>query len=74
MNYYHLLNQLKEHEGFRAHPYKDTVGKTGEKYERYAGTDQWPAYAILPTTPWNYALVLNERDTVKIVKILQKAL
>ena len=34
MNYYHLLNQLKEHEGFRAHPYKDTVGKWTIGYGR----------------------------------------
>jgi hypothetical protein len=33
--------------------------KIGEEWRRYGGTDAWPAYEILPTTPWNYGLVLN---------------
>jgi hypothetical protein len=28
--------------------------KIGEKWQRYAGTDDWPERAVLPTTPWNY--------------------
>lgn len=32
--------------------------KIGESWRRYGGTDAWPAYEILPTTPWNYGLVL----------------
>jgi hypothetical protein len=36
--------------------------KIGEKYVRSGGTDAWPAWEILPTTPWNYALVLQPRD------------
>ena len=34
--------------------------KIGEKYIREGGTDEWPAWEIHPTTPWNYGLVLNE--------------
>jgi len=33
--------------------------KIGEEWKRYGGTDEWPAYEILPTTHWNYALVLD---------------
>jgi hypothetical protein len=33
--------------------------KIGEEWKRYGGTDEWPAYEILPTTPWNYGLVLD---------------
>lgn len=33
--------------------------KIGEDWKRYGGTDEWPAYEILPTTPWNYGLVLD---------------
>jgi len=33
--------------------------KIGEEWKRYGGTDVWPAYEILPTTPWNYGLVLD---------------
>jgi hypothetical protein len=30
--------------------------KIGEEWNRYGGTDAWPAYEILPKTPWNYGL------------------
>ena len=29
----------------------------GEEYVRYAGSDQFPEYAVHATTPWNYGLV-----------------
>lgn len=30
--------------------------KIGEKMVRSGGSDSWPAFDILPTTPWNYGL------------------
>jgi DUF1680 family protein len=30
----------------------------GEAAERAGGTDEWPAHALRPTTPWNYGLEL----------------
>jgi len=33
--------------------------KIGEKYTRYAGTDEWPAHDVYPTTPWNYGLLID---------------
>jgi DUF1680 family protein len=30
----------------------------GERYVRDGGTDAWPAFAIEPSTPWNFGLVL----------------
>ncbi|MBM4025477.1 MAG: transcriptional initiation protein Tat [Planctomycetes bacterium] len=33
--------------------------KIGEKYTRYAGTDEWPAFEVYPTTAWNYGLVID---------------
>lgn len=33
--------------------------KIGEEWRRYGGTDEWPAYEILPTTPWNYGLAID---------------
>ncbi len=33
--------------------------KIGEEWKRYGGTDIWPAYEILPTTPWNFGLVVD---------------
>ena len=32
----------------------------GEKWDRYAGTAQWPEYAVYAETPWNYGLVVDE--------------
>jgi hypothetical protein len=31
--------------------------KIGEEWRRYGGTDPWPAYEVLPTTPWNFGLL-----------------
>jgi hypothetical protein len=42
--------------------------KIGERWERYPGPDEypatkeWPAWEVFPTTPWNYALVLDEEN------------
>jgi DUF1680 family protein len=36
--------------------------KIGEEYKRYGGTDAWPEYEVYPTTPWNYALVLDANN------------
>jgi hypothetical protein len=33
--------------------------KIGEEWRRYGGTDEWPSYEVLPTTPWNYGLLLD---------------
>src|SRR5205807_2319963 len=32
----------------------------GEKYQRYGGSDEWPEYEVVPTTPWNYGLAIDE--------------
>jgi len=39
--------------------------RIGERWERYGGTDAWPAYEVHPTTPWNYGLVLDENDPTR---------
>jgi len=36
--------------------------KIGERWKRYGGTDEWPAFEVFPTTPCNYGLVLDERN------------
>lgn len=33
--------------------------KIGEEWKRCGGTDEWPAWEILPTTPWNYGLTAD---------------
>jgi len=42
--------------------------KIGEKYVREGGTDDWPAWEIHPTTPWNYGLVLDPADPIEVVQ------
>lgn len=36
----------------------------GERYERFSGTDTFPAYEVHATTPWNYGLVPGTALTV----------
>jgi hypothetical protein len=43
--------------------------KIGEELKRYGGTDAWPAYEILPTTPWNYGLSLNPADPESSISV-----
>ncbi len=44
----------------------------GEKVVRSGGTEKWPAYEILPTTPWNYGLVLDKADARKSFEVVRK--
>jgi hypothetical protein len=43
--------------------------KIGEQWKRYGGTEAWPAYEILPTTPWNYGLSLNPADPESSIRV-----
>lgn len=43
--------------------------KIGEEWKRYGGTDDWPAWEILPTTPWNYGLIVDParpEDSIRV--------
>jgi hypothetical protein len=46
--------------------------KIGEKYVREGGTDEWPAWEIHPTTPWNYGLVLNKNNPASSFRVVRK--
>jgi hypothetical protein len=39
--------------------------KIGEKWQKYGGTDEWPEWEILPTSPWNYGLI---PDSIEVAR------
>ena len=36
--------------------------KIEEEWNRYGGTDEWPAYEIIPASAWNYGLVVDPNN------------
>ncbi|MDH7482813.1 MAG: glycoside hydrolase family 127 protein [Armatimonadota bacterium] len=43
--------------------------KIGERWERIRGEDPCPDYAVYPTTPWNYGLIVDpEHPEVEVVE------
>jgi len=46
--------------------------RIGEKWVRYGGTDAWPAYEVLPTTPWNCGLVLSADDPAGSFEVVRR--
>lgn len=46
--------------------------KIGEKWVRYGKNERWPEWEVFPTTPWNYGLVLNERNPAKGFEVVKK--
>lgn len=36
-----------------------------ERWRTNGGTKTWPEYEVFPSTPWNYALVLNDKAAAK---------
>jgi hypothetical protein len=42
-----------------------------ERYVRHGGTDAWPAWDIFPDSPWNYSLVLPEKNPARALKVIQ---
>ena len=42
--------------------------QTGERQERYGGTDRWPGFEVFPTTPWNYGLMENPTRSFEVVR------
>jgi hypothetical protein len=46
--------------------------KIGEKVVRYGGKDDWSELEVLPTTPWNYGLVLDAGDPTRTLEPVRK--
>ncbi|MCX8160809.1 MAG: glycoside hydrolase family 127 protein [Candidatus Saccharicenans sp.] len=43
-----------------------------EEWKRAGGTDDWPAWEVLPASPWNFALLLDPRDPTGGMKLTEK--
>jgi len=43
----------------------------GEKWIRSGGTDQWPAFEVFPTTPWNYGLIVDTANPAASFKVVK---
>ena len=46
--------------------------RIGEIWERIGGTDAWPETAVLPSTPWNYGLLLDGTDPAASFEVDQQ--
>ena len=47
--------------------------KIGEQWRRYGAREGWPEFEVFPTTPWNYGLVLDEKNPAKSFDVIRKA-
>ncbi len=46
--------------------------RIGEQWKRYGGSDKWPEYEVLPTTPWNYGLIVDRNNPASSFKFVRK--
>lgn len=46
--------------------------RIGETWKKYGGTEAWPAYEILPATPWNYGLVAGSPEAGHSVRLASR--
>ena len=48
--------------------------KIGEKWSRYGRpSDKWPEFELLPTTPWNYGLVLDAKNPASSFELVRSS-
>jgi DUF1680 family protein len=47
--------------------------RIGEEYRRAGGTERWPEWEILPTSAWNYGLVVSEQDPAAGFEFVERA-
>lgn len=48
--------------------------RIGERWQRYGGTDEWPAYEVYSSTPWNYGLLLSSLARPDSYRVVRKKL
>jgi hypothetical protein len=47
--------------------------KIAEKWQRDGGMDAWPDYDVLPESPWNFGLVLSDRNPARSFEVIKKS-
>ncbi|HEY8457577.1 MAG TPA: beta-L-arabinofuranosidase domain-containing protein [Actinopolymorphaceae bacterium] len=45
-----------------------------ERWERFAGSEAWPEYAVYPDSPWNYGLLLPDANPARTFELHKKPL
>lgn len=72
VNYGPLTLSLKIGEEYKKKDSKATaIGDS--KWQAGADAENWPSYEIYASTPWNYALVLGEKNPLADFKVVRKA-
>ena len=46
--------------------------RIGENWKRYGTNSQWPEWEVVPMTPWNYGLLLDEDNPTKSIRIVRR--
>lgn len=49
---------------------KSAIGDS--KWQEDADPEKWPAYEIDPLTPWNYGLIINQKDLSQSFQVIRK--
>ena len=47
--------------------------KIAERWQRYGGTNAWPEFEVFSASPWNYGLVLDEKNPVDSFTMSRRA-
>lgn len=47
--------------------------KIKERWQKYGGTEQWPAFEVFPESPWNYALQVDLKNPANSFKLVQQS-
>ena len=46
--------------------------KIGEDWRRCGGTEKWPEWEVMPTTPWNYGLIVDRADPRASFEVIER--
>ena len=45
----------------------------GEKWQKYGGSDKWPEEQVLPGSPFNYGLIVDQREPAQSFEVIEKS-